>query len=110
MDLVDKKSFLSMNLPFEISSLVDKLFLSNHEEINHNYSSVIKTFRTDVDLKTILDRAHFLFVILASKDYIFDKTAFIEAYNTITDNFINDNHICNAHITGIQDTVAKDLY
>jgi len=110
VELVDKKSILSMNLPFELNCLVDKLFLSNREDINLNYSRIIKNFRTEVDLKTILSRAHYLFDILASKEWTFDRTAFIEAYNVIVERFINDDSICNAQITGIQDTVAQNLY
>jgi len=110
LELVDKKSILSMNLSFEINNLVDMLYQSNHEDINQNYSKIINAFRSKLDLKTILNRAHHLFIILLSKDYIFDKTAFVKAYNIIADNYIHDNCICNTYTTGIQDTVAQSLY
>ena len=63
-----------------------------------------------MDLKIILKRAHHLFVILASKDYIFDKTAFVEAYNIIASDFVNDFAICSIGITGIQNTIVKNIF
>jgi hypothetical protein len=109
-DLIDKEYLLSMNLSFDVNKIVGNLYLRNREDINCFYARKIKEFRTQVDLKTILNQAHRLFLTLLSDDFIFDKTAFVKAFNLIRTDFIKDNCIGNMQITEIQDTVVNNLY
>ncbi|MDR2210266.1 MAG: hypothetical protein LBO65_02185 [Spirochaetaceae bacterium] len=109
-DLINKDYLLSTNLPFEINSIVGKLYLRNREDINCYYAEKIKEFRDMLDLKTMLNQAHRLFITLSSEDYIFDKAAFVKAFNIIGRDFVADKCISNMQLTGILNTVADDLY
>ena len=109
-DFVDKDYLLSINLPFEVNTLVKNLYRRNKEDINRYYAEKIKDFRIQADLRTMLNEAHRLFVILSSEDFVFDKTAFVKAFNIIRTDFIQENCIANMRLTGIQDTVANNLY
>jgi hypothetical protein len=108
--LIDKSYLLSTNLSFEINEIVKNLYLRHKEDINSYYAGEIEKFRTRIDLKRMLDEAHYLFQILSSDDYILDKTAFVKAYNIIGKNFVADNCIASRELTEIQDNDAKSLY
>ena len=109
-DFIDKDYLFSINLPFEVNAIVRNLYLRNKEDINRYYAEKIKDFRMQADLRTMLNEAHRLFLVLSSEDFIFDKTAFVKAFNIIGTEFIQENCIANMRLTGIQDTVANNLY
>ena len=109
-ELLDKNFLLSMNLPPRVNMIVNKLYDPNHEKVNINYAQRIKTFRTETDLKTMLDETHRLFLMLAKEDFYFDKTPFVIAFNTINTDFIKSNCISNMQFTGLYYTVAEELY
>jgi hypothetical protein len=108
--LIDKGYLPFTNLSFENNKVVQNLYLRNREDINSHYSMEIKNFRTIIDLKRMLDEAHRLFLVIASDDYIFDKTAFVKAYNIISREFAADNCIASRELTEIRDDEARSLY
>ena len=108
--LIEKDYFLSTNLSDEINLAVENLYLRNKEDVNSVYNEEIKKFKTNMDLKLMLDQTHFLFQQLATDDYVFDKTPFVKSFNSIRERLILDKCIANRELTEIQDNLADNLY
>jgi len=109
LDLVDKDYLLSMNLSFEANKLMGNLY-HRHEDVKQFYGREMRKFQDEVDLQTMLNQAHRLFITLSSGDLLLDKTPFAQAFNIISDDFIEDNCIGSKEITEIQDNEARNLF
>ena len=108
--LLDDECVLSMNLPAEINSLVEGLYMKNREDINRYYAEHIKVFRNNANLKAMLDQTHRLFHVMLESDFIFDKGPFVEAFNIIATDFVKSKAICNEMIVGLLTDKTSALY
>jgi transcriptional regulator with XRE-family HTH domain len=108
--LIDKDYYLSTNLSEDVNSIVANLYMKNREDINKNYSCIIKEFRTNSDLNKMLSQIHRLFVTISAEDIIFDKKYLNKAFNIIEKEFILENCISNLKLTKLTDDISKNLF
>jgi len=109
LDLVDKGYLLSSNLSFETNRMIGELYCRNKEDVNRFYARKIREFHDEVDLKTMLNQSHRLFLLLSSGDLLIDKSLFSRAFDVIGNDFAEYNCIGNMEITKIQDNEARNL-
>jgi hypothetical protein len=108
-DIVDKPYQLAENLPFETNKMVDNLYVRNKEDIMPIYSRKMDEFRSDADLKAMLDITHLLYNIFSRDDIYLNKEPVTRAYNRIIAALIESESICNIHFTGLANEASEIL-
>ena len=108
--LVDKNYILSMNLPYEVNSIIGNLYLRDSKKTHVFYSQEIRKFRKNAALRTILHQAHYLYQKISTEDFVLDKSAFVNTFNLIATDLIKEKCLANMCLTDIQDVVAENLY
>jgi hypothetical protein len=109
-EIIDRSYRLSENIPFEINKMMDNLYKRNTEDIMPVYSSKMEEFRTDADLKAMLNCTHHLFNILTQEDAFLNKNLVNRSFYRILNELKQNKAICSFRITGLPNEIFKLLH